>query len=54
MFQVIVVIDVIDESCRDCAFLNEDYPPYYCDFGDHNPVVCTVKMRKMKELKKES
>ena len=35
------------------AFLNEDCPPYYCDFGEDNPVICAVKMRKMKEYKKE-
>lgn len=44
---------MIDESCRNCAFLNEDYPPYYCDFGEDNPVICAVKIRKMKEYKKE-
>lgn len=44
---------MIDESCKNCAFLNEDYPPYYCDFGDGNPVMCTVKMRKMREYRKE-
>lgn len=44
---------MIDENCINCAFYNEDYPPYHCDFGDHNPVMCTVKMRKMRELKKE-
>ena len=44
---------MIDESCRNCAFLNEDCPPYYCDFGEDNPVICAVKMRKMKEYKKE-
>ena len=44
---------MIDESCRNCAFLNEDCPPYYCDFGEGNPVICAVKMRKMKEYMKE-
>ena len=45
--------NMVDESCRNCAFYNEDYPPYYCDFGDDNPVMCTVKMRKMREYRKE-
>lgn len=30
---------MIDKSCRNCAFLNEDCPPYYCDFGEDNPVI---------------
>lgn len=42
-----------DESCENCAFRNVENPPHYCDFGDHNPVICTVKMRKMREYKRE-
>ena len=42
-----------DESCKNCAFRNEDFPPFYCDFGDHNPTICSVKMKKMREYRKE-
>ncbi|MDO5818703.1 MAG: hypothetical protein Q4P11_00055 [Methanobrevibacter sp.] len=37
--------------CINCVFNNPNHPPYYWDYGDENIVICSVKMRKMKEFK---
>ncbi len=42
-----------DSNCKKCAFHNSNNPPYYCDFTDESIVICSVKMKKMKEHKKE-
>lgn len=41
----------MDFSCENCAFCNSNNPPYYCDFTDESIVICSVKMKKMKEQK---
>lgn len=47
------MICMVEESCKNCVFRNEDNPPYFCDYGDDNPVICSVKMKMMKEFKKD-
>ena len=47
------MISMVDKACENCVFLNEDYPPYFCEYGDDNPVICSVKIKKMKEYQKD-
>jgi len=42
----------MDDCCRDCVFHNPDCK-YGCEMSDELPVVCSVKMRKMKLEKRE-
>ena len=39
-------------SCKNCAFYNPE-SQYYCDFTDESPVICSVKMKRMREFKKK-
>lgn len=41
----------MDLTCKNCAFYNPK-SKYDCDFSDESPVICSVKMKKMKENKK--
>lgn len=38
--------------CKNCAFHNEN-AKYECEMTDEIPVICSVKMRKMKQEKHE-
>ena len=42
----------LDESCLKCAFHNPK-AKYECEMTDEIPVICSVKMRKMKQEKIE-
>lgn len=42
----------IKNPCENCAFHNPKVE-YECDRTDDIPVICSVKMRKMKEYKKK-
>ena len=42
----------INNPCLNCAFHNKDHK-YECDMTEDIPVVCSVKMRKMKQEKIE-
>ena len=44
---------MFDESCKDCAFHNPN-AKYECEMTDAVPVVCSVKMKKMKIEKREA
>ena len=44
--------DTINNSCENCAFHNKDLK-YECEMADDLPVICSVKMRKMKQEKRE-
>lgn len=39
-------------SCENCAFYNPK-SQYYCDFTDESPVICSVKMKRIKTFKKK-
>ena len=42
----------INNPCENCAFHNKDHK-YECEMADDLPVICSVKMRKMKQEKRE-
>jgi len=42
----------INNPCLNCAFHNKDHK-YECEMADDLPVICSVKMRKIKEEKRE-
>lgn len=42
---------MVDECCLNCAFYNPKVR-YECDMTDDVPVICSVKMRKMKSDKR--
>ncbi|WP_458454604.1 hypothetical protein [Methanobrevibacter sp.] len=43
---------IIEDCCLNCAFHNLDVE-HECEMTDDIPVVCSVKMRKMKQEKRE-
>ena len=42
-----------DECCLKCAFHNPNVK-YECEMTDEIPVICSVKMKKMKAEKREA
>ena len=42
----------INNPCLNCAFHNKDLK-HECEMADDLPVICSVKMRKIKEEKRE-
>lgn len=48
----ILELVIIEDCCLKCAFHNEN-AKYGCEMTDEIPVVCSVKMRKMKQEKHE-
>ena len=41
---------MVEDCCLNCAFHNKDFK-FECEMADDIPVICSVKMRKIKQEK---